>query len=163
MDYLDSELEARWGKMSWLSPSLQPKRSRDFKLWNVLISSIFSCKSGNLQSTGWGGVGGVGRVNISELETHTQTGRALLVTCFADTVIRAPSHHMHRWTTARLSRTCPRSETHDSPQPQRKVCPLFARGSPPESPRAECCPRRTAAWCRRGISCCISNFPLRCR
>lgn len=51
MNYLDKELDVRWGKMSWLSPSLQPKRSKDFKLWNVLIASIFSCKSGNLQST----------------------------------------------------------------------------------------------------------------
>lgn len=51
MDYLDKELDVRWGKMSWLSPSLQPKRSKDFKLWNALIASIFSCKSGNLRST----------------------------------------------------------------------------------------------------------------
>lgn len=47
--YLASEALARWRNISWLSPSLQPNRSRHFKLWNDFISSILSCKSGNLK------------------------------------------------------------------------------------------------------------------
>lgn len=47
--YLASEVLVRWRNISWLSPSLQPNRSKDFKLWNDFISSILSCKSGNLK------------------------------------------------------------------------------------------------------------------
>ena len=46
--YFANEVDVRWWNISWSSPSLQPNKSSDFKLWKDLISSILSCRSGNL-------------------------------------------------------------------------------------------------------------------
>lgn len=51
--YFANEVDVRCWNISWSSPSLQPNKSRDLRLWNVFISSIRSCKSGNLQKWKW--------------------------------------------------------------------------------------------------------------
>lgn len=66
--YLANEPDVRCRKSSWSSPSLQPNRSRDFKLWNVFISSILSCRSGNLQKWKAWDVAVCGKGNWGDLD-----------------------------------------------------------------------------------------------